>query len=94
MLSESQGRAPADSEGATRDLQDRVARFARATFVISGVMLVASTVTDLASGADWGGVSRAGRAVHLGAQVPSDGHAATMAIDLKHRHVGGTRLRA
>ena len=69
MMSEPQSRATADSEGATRDLQDRVARFARVTFVISGVMLVASVVTDLASGADWGGVSRAGRTVHVGAQV-------------------------
>src|SRR6187431_1908955 len=68
-MSESQSRATADSEGATRELQDRVARFARVTFAISGLMLVASIAMDLASGAGWGGVSRAGRTVHVGAQV-------------------------
>jgi eukaryotic-like serine/threonine-protein kinase len=68
-MSDSYSRVPADSAEATRDLQDRVGRFVRTTFVISGVMLVASISMDIALGIGLGGLSRPSRSVHLAAQV-------------------------
>src|SRR6185503_19522190 len=68
-MSEPYSRVPIDSAEATRDLQDRLARFARTTFAISGVMLVASVTTDIVTGAGLGGLSRTSRVVHVGAQI-------------------------
>jgi eukaryotic-like serine/threonine-protein kinase len=56
---------PADSGEAIRDLQDRIARFARTIFVISGVMLVGSVTADLAQGVGIGGVSGRSRIIHV-----------------------------
>ena len=60
---------PAHTGETTRDLQDRIARFARTIFVISGVMLVASVTADLALGIGVGGVSRPSRILHVLAQA-------------------------
>jgi len=68
-MSEPYSRVPADSAEATRDLQDRLVRFAGTTFVISGVMLVASVVTDLVTGIGWAGLSRTSRTFHVAAQA-------------------------
>jgi hypothetical protein len=68
-MSEPHSRIPADSAEATRDLQDRLVRFAGTTFVISGVMLVASVVTDLVTGIGWAGLSHASRTFHVAAQA-------------------------
>ncbi|MDB4995935.1 MAG: hypothetical protein JWM74_3367 [Myxococcaceae bacterium] len=43
-------RVPADSAEATRDLQDRIGLFARATFFIAAAMLVATVATRVAFG--------------------------------------------
>src|SRR6185503_20060354 len=56
---------PADTGEAIRDLQDRIARFARTIFVISGVMLVGSVAADLAQGVGIGGVSGQSRIIHV-----------------------------
>jgi eukaryotic-like serine/threonine-protein kinase len=64
------GRYIGASEGSTeqtRELQDRVGRFARTVFAISGFMLVASTFANLISGYDPGRIA-VGQTVHLVAQ--------------------------
>jgi serine/threonine-protein kinase len=61
--------APANSAEATRDLQDRLARFARMSFFISGALLVVSLAADLAAGSGGRGIAPWSRLVHLGALV-------------------------
>jgi serine/threonine-protein kinase len=68
-MSASVSRIPEDSVEETRDLQDRIGRFARMTFVIAGVMLLAGVGGDIINGRAHGGVSNIGRVVHLVAQV-------------------------
>ena len=54
--------APANTSEATRDLQDRLARFARWVFIVSSAILLASISADIAAGAGgrgiWGAFSR------------------------------------
>lgn len=68
-MSESFSHVPADTQAATRDLQERLARFARNLFVVSGIMLVASLALDVAVGSGLSGLSRTSRMVHWGAQL-------------------------
>jgi serine/threonine-protein kinase len=49
-MSEPQSRIPADSAEATRDLQDRIGRFARIIFMIAVFMLVASLILEAVTG--------------------------------------------
>ena len=56
---------PQNSAEATRDLQDRLGRFARTTFAISGVMLVASVANTLFAGTDAAPISRPSRILHV-----------------------------
>jgi serine/threonine-protein kinase len=68
-MSGSYSRVPADSIEETRDLQDRLARFALTTFATSGVMLLASLISDFTQHLGWGGISRPSRVVHISAQL-------------------------
>jgi len=65
----SYGDVPADSAEATRDLQNRLARFALMAFVISGVMLTASLSADVVLGTKARGISLLSRIVHVTVQV-------------------------
>src|SRR6478735_6776015 len=56
---------PANSAEATRDQQNRLARFARSLAVISSVMLIASLGNSLVAGPDAAPVSAPSRVVHL-----------------------------
>ncbi|MBL9018802.1 MAG: serine/threonine protein kinase [Myxococcales bacterium] len=59
---------PANTEEAAHDLQDRLARFARAVFVVTAVIGVASLATHLVTGGDiHGGNPLRHELVHLGA---------------------------
>jgi hypothetical protein len=69
VISDSFSRAPANTEDNTRDLQERVGRFARMTFVISGIMFVASLVTEAITQHWSGHHTEKSRGAHLTAQV-------------------------
>jgi eukaryotic-like serine/threonine-protein kinase len=56
---------PANTAEATRDLQDRVGRFARTLAVISTIMLVASMANTALTSADAAPISRPSRIVHV-----------------------------
>jgi serine/threonine-protein kinase len=68
-MSASVSRVPVDSQEETRDLQDRIGRFTRMAFGISGVMLVAALASDYSLNLGWGGISKPSRVVHVTAQV-------------------------
>ncbi|HEV7555012.1 MAG TPA: serine/threonine-protein kinase [Kofleriaceae bacterium] len=67
-MSDSASRVPANTEEAAHDLQDRLARFARAVFVVTAVIGVASLATQvLAHGDVHGGHAAPHSLVHVGA---------------------------
>jgi hypothetical protein len=68
-MSRPPSRIPVGSTDARRDLQDRLARFALTTFVISGVMLVASIVNEVTSGVWAQGTYQPSRVVHVAVQA-------------------------
>jgi eukaryotic-like serine/threonine-protein kinase len=68
-MSASVSRIPEGSIEETRDLQDRIGRFARMTFVISGVMLLAAASGDILNGRAYEGISNTGRVVHVSVEV-------------------------
>ncbi len=65
----SESAVPANTAETTRDLQDRLGRFARTVFVISTVMLTASVVNTLLAGPDKAPISPSSRIVHVAATV-------------------------
>lgn len=69
MISDSFSRAPVNTEDSTRDLQERVGRFARMTFYISGVMLVASFATQYVSREWVGKHTEKSQLAHFSAQL-------------------------
>ena len=56
---------PANSAETTRDLQNRLGRFARTLAVISGLMLVASLLSSLLVGPGGSPISVPSRSVHV-----------------------------
>ena len=65
-------RVPEDSADVARDLQDRVARYARATLILALVMGVASVLTHATSeehGSESGGLLH--QVVHIGSMLPA-----------------------
>ena len=63
------GAVPANTAEGTRELQDRLGRFARSLGVISGVMLVASVTNAFLSSADEAPISISSRVVHVAATL-------------------------
>ena len=68
-MKEPPSRIPVGSTDARRDEQDRLARFALTTFVISGVMLVASIINEVVSGVWAQGTYQPSRVVHVAVQA-------------------------
>src|SRR4051812_19715606 len=69
-MSDSSSPMPANTEEAARDLQDRVARFARTVFVVALVIALASLVVGLATqGHVHAGHAAQHELVHAGALV-------------------------
>jgi serine/threonine protein kinase len=69
-MSDSASPVPANTEEATHDLQDRLARFARAVFVVTAVIGLASLTTQVVTGGHiHGGDVVPHELVHLGALV-------------------------
>jgi hypothetical protein len=68
-MSDSFSRVPEDTREETRDLQDRIGRFARMTFATSGVMLLAASISEWAANLGWAGISKPSRIIHVAAQL-------------------------
>jgi serine/threonine-protein kinase len=67
-MSDSASPVPANTEEAAHDLQDRLARFARAVFVVTAVLGFASLAAQVATGGEiHGGHAAPHEVVHLGA---------------------------